>query len=101
LREDGASMLGRRVTRPRRFRAGVALFAAGVPLVVVSLVFGLGALGQNTHDGDINRGIAIGFGALGGAAMATGIGLFSWGWPPRPAEEPIAAHPELVDAPPQ
>ncbi len=100
VREDGAAYVGRRVTRPRRFRTGVALFAAGVPLVVVSLIFGLGALGQNTHDGAINRGIAIGFGSLGGAAMATGVGLFSWAWPPAPRVEPIAAHPELVAAPP-
>ena len=100
VRDDGASYLGRRVTRPKRFRAGVALFAAGVPLVVVSLIFGIGAIGQNTHDGDVNRGIAIGFGTVGAAAMATGIGLFTWAWPPPPAEEPIAAHPELVDAPP-
>jgi hypothetical protein len=100
VREDGASLLGRRVTRPKRFRTGVALFAAGVPLVVVSLIFGLGALGQNTHDGDINRGIAVGFGTVGGAAMLTGVGLFSWAWPPPPGDEPITAHPELVAAPP-
>ena len=100
VRADGASYVGRRLTRPKRFRTGVALFAAGVPLVVVSLVFGLGAIGQNTHDGDANRGIAIAFGSLGGVAMATGIGLFSWAWPPEPAVEPLTAHPELTAAPP-
>lgn len=100
VRDDGAAYLGRRITRPRRFRTGVWLFTVSVPLVVVSLIFGVESIGQNSHDGDVNRGIAIGFGAAGGAAMGAGIGLFSWAWPPRPTEEPIAAHPELVDMPP-
>jgi hypothetical protein len=100
VRDDGAVYLGRRVTRPKRFRTGVALFTIGVPLVVVSLIFGVESIGQNTHDGDVARGIAIGFGTVGGAALATGIGLFTWAWPPRPIEEPIATHPELVAAPP-
>jgi len=99
-RDDGARYVGRRLRRPNRFITGAALLAVGIPLVGVSLGFGLAAIGQNTHDGDINRGVAIGFGALGGAATAVGVSLLTWAWPPRPAEEPIGAHPELVETPP-
>lgn len=99
-REDGARYLGRRLTRPKRFTAGLALVAIGVPLVAFGLGFGLEAIGQDTHDGAVNRGVGFGFAAAGGAATATGIALLSWAWPPRPACEPIAAHPELVEPPP-
>ncbi|HEX6839621.1 MAG TPA: hypothetical protein VF334_23750 [Polyangia bacterium] len=99
-RDDGARYVGRRVRRPNRFAAGLALVGVGIPLIGVALGFGIGAIGQNTRDGDINRDVAIAFGTLGGAATAVGVSLLSWAWPPRPVEEPIGAHAELVDAPP-
>jgi hypothetical protein len=99
-RDDGARYVGRRLRRPNRFVAGLALVAIGIPLIGVSLGFGIDAIGQDTRDGAINRTIAIVFGTLGGAATATGVGLLWWAWPPRPSEEPIGAHPELVQPPP-
>ncbi len=100
MRDDGARWVGRRLTRPKRFAAGAALAVVGVALGAVGLGLGVDASGQRTPDGATNRGIAVGFGSVGAAALVTGVALLWWAWPPRPTDEPIAAHPELVDAPP-
>jgi hypothetical protein len=98
-RGDGARAVTARFRNSNAFAAGVSLFGCGLPLVGVSIAFAVIAANPSNF-GSFDRDIAVTFGVIGGAATLAGSALGYFGWPIRLRAEPLAAHPDVVAAPP-